>query len=242
MNKAGIPTELTFDQLYDGHGKSVSNGLQLVESAVVVHSEFPEVALGLAQLGQEEIGKSLSFLSAFFLPQKFVGWDWFWSGWRNHELKAHRAFLYELIHPWRMVIKKPDGSDMDGGPFRKRINHEKEASFYVDFDNGKKTFVSPKESVSPDEVFQRVTTALYLGITAFHVKQGLDKGDVKFNYRTFSEICLRICSQDIYQQDMPTLLAEFGKRSASHAKLLTDLQESLERSSEFLQGLMGKHV
>jgi hypothetical protein len=55
------------EQLIDGYEKAISNGFRLLQAAMSLTPEFPEIALGLAEIGQEEIGKSLSLLAAFSL-------------------------------------------------------------------------------------------------------------------------------------------------------------------------------
>jgi AbiV family abortive infection protein len=231
-SKKQPPTELSFEQIYDGYGKAISNSMSLLNSALVVRREYQEVALGLAQLAQEEIGKSLSLLSAFHLPASKAGWEWFWSGWRDHPLKAHRAYIYECIHPCRITIRDRSGKVLDAPTMRERIHHEKEASFYVNYNEGSKKFIAPKETVTLEEVFHRVTAVLYLGITAEHVKIGLDSGDLKFNYSVFSEIPFRVCSEEIYQQDMPGIYSEFESRSEKHKELIKNLRSSLSSASE----------
>jgi hypothetical protein len=44
---------------------------------------YSEVALGIAELGQEEVGKTVSFLAAFSLQNDPGAWEWFWAAWKN---------------------------------------------------------------------------------------------------------------------------------------------------------------
>jgi AbiV family abortive infection protein len=216
----------------DGYGKAVSNGLRLLEASIDLTAEFPDVALGLAEVGQEEIGKSLSVLAAFSLPRD--QWSWFWSAWKNHQLKAHRAFLYELISPIRLQIRTADGVKGLGPPLRQKITHEKEFSFYVNFDPKSGRFVSPADAIAAEETHNRLATLLYLAVSAWHVKGALDEENPPFRYKAFSEIALRICSERIYQQNMPEIFAEFESRSASHERLMRAVRARLEEGKDFL--------
>jgi AbiV family abortive infection protein len=231
-------TSLTPHQLSDGYGKAISNALRLLQAAMSLTTEFPEVALGLAEIGQEEIGKSLSLLAAFSLASNASAWRSFWSAWNNHELKAHRAFLYELISPLRIEIHEPRGLRKDGLATRERIKYEKEVSFYVNFEPKSGLFLSPEQAVDRLEVFNRVFTLLYLAVAAWSVKRALDEDDATFRYRAFSEIALRICSEDLYQQDMPALFTDFERRSTKHEALLRSLRARLAEGKEYLTKLI----
>jgi AbiV family abortive infection protein len=224
--------KLTQSQLMDGYGKAISNGLRLFEASVDLTAEFPDVALGLAEVGQEEIGKSLSLLAAFSLAPG--QWKWSWSAWKNHQLKAHRAFLYELISPVRLEARTADGVRSLGPPLRRKITHEKEFSFYVNFDPQSGEFVSPAKAIAAIETHNRAATLLYLTVTAWHVKAALDDEDPLFRYEAFSEIAFRICSERIYQQDMPEIFSEFESRSPKHQRLIESVRAKLEEGEDFL--------
>jgi AbiV family abortive infection protein len=223
---------LTQQQLMDGYGKAVSNGLRLLEASIDLTGEFPDVALGLAEIGQEEIGKSLSILAAFSLARN--QWSWFWSAWKDHQLKAHRAFLYELISPLRLEIRTADGIRSLGPPLRQKITHEKEFSFYVNFDPQLGQFVSPANAVAAIETHNRAATLLYLAVIAWHVRAALDEENLSFRHKAFSEIAFRICSERIDQQDMPEIFAEFESRSESHKQLMTAIRTRLAEGKDFL--------
>lgn len=147
MKKVRKPYRITPDALRKGFELSVSNGFSLSMSAITLIGEFQQIALGLAQLGQEEIGKSLSMLAAMYLPDSDESWQWFWSAWRDHQVKAHRAFLYELFSPWRIELQTPEGERLAGLSRRLSMPLEKEAAFYVNFDEATRSFVAPEDSV-----------------------------------------------------------------------------------------------
>ncbi len=235
MGKPLISTTLTINQLSDGYSKTISTAFRLLEGSMDLAKDYPEIALGLAEIGQEELGKSLSLLAAFHLPQKPEDWKWLWSGWTNHQLKCHRAFLYELIHPRRIELHNSDGMLTAGGPLREKIQHEKESSFYVNFDSGR--FISPQDSIKLLETANRVFTLLNLAVTAFYLENALRAKDESFRLQAFAEIAFRICSEELYQQDVPAILAEFESRSTQHASLVTDLREQLAAGDQYLKSI-----
>lgn len=190
----------------------------------------PGSGLALAQIGQEELGKSLSLLAAVDLKPRPEGWDWFWRGWRNHKLKAHRAYLYELLDPQRIEMKAPDGRVLDGGPLRDSITAEKESGLYVDFDETKGEFTSPIESVQAYEAHSRLATLGYLGVTASVLHDVLSAKDSLDRATAFSEIAFRICTESLYQQDMPSILDQFAARSAKRRELVDDLRQGFSQN------------
>jgi len=203
--------------------------------------EYPDKALALAQLGQEELGKSLTILSAFSLPAEEEAWSWFWEGWSNHQLKAHRAYLYELISPLRIeVFNGRDGRTYTGLPLRPKLSQEKESGFYVDYDFNLQKFVSPINSVSNIEAASRTMTLAYLSVTADGVRRALQHNNEVFRLQVFGQLAFQICSEPIYQQDMPSIIAKFSQRSSMHAQLIRDLETTLAGNAEFLYGLPGQ--
>jgi AbiV family abortive infection protein len=87
---------LTFEQLLDAYTKSIDNAMRLHSAGVCLLKEHPEICLGLFELGQEELGKSYSCLAAMGVKEDAKEfWKSFWEEWKNHEIKAHRAFYYE---------------------------------------------------------------------------------------------------------------------------------------------------
>lgn len=228
---------VSFATLRDGYSATIENAIRFVGAAEEIMSSYPDKTLALAQLGQEEVGKSLSMLSAFALPPEEKAWEWFWSSWSNHQAKAHLAYLYEIISPLRIAIVAPDGKVHTGGPLRPRLSQEKESGFYVDFDAKLKSFVSPETEVSNVEAASRLSTLSYLVITADGVRRALLHEDEQFRLSAVGEIAYRICTENIYQQDMPAIVDRFRKRSARHEELIRHLEIALAGNAEFLHGL-----
>lgn len=232
---------LTPEALRDGYIKAVEQGFALLDSAMGLAPKQPAIALGLAELGQEEVGKSLSLLAAMALPRDADSMQWFWRSWKDHRLKAHRAFLYELISPTRVEIHDPAGGRLAVASLRAAIHHEKEAAFYVDFDRTTGGFTRPTDCVTPRECMHRVITLMYLAITADRVRAALEETADLGSYSLFAEIALGICSEDLYQQQMPDLLQEFSRRSPSHARVDAVLTRSLAEGRQFLEELLAQH-
>jgi AbiV family abortive infection protein len=214
---------VSFASLRDGYTATIENAIRFVGAAEELMSSYPDKALALAQLGQEEVGKSLSMLSAFALPPEERAWEWFWDSWSNHQLKAHRAYLYEIISPIRIEVVAPGGKVHAGEPLRPKLSQEKESGFYVDFDVNRKSFVSPESRVSLLEAGCRLSTLSYLAITADGVRRALLHEDDQFRLTAFGELAYRICTEVIYQQDMPAIVDEFRKRSARHDEIIRHL-------------------
>lgn len=217
--------------LRNGFEKCIHNGFSLVISAMAIIESNSHVALGLSQLAQEEIGKSLSILAAFRLKKD--QWKWFWNAWLDHNMKSHRAFLYELISPCRLELKSKTGECLRGLPMRNSIPHEKEASFYVNYDAVQHLFTLPEEHVTKDEIANRTATAAYLAQKAFSIYSALELSEAEFRYESFSEIALRICSENLYQHEMPAILEEFSSRSGRHAALIEDLAKEMSKEKQF---------
>jgi AbiV family abortive infection protein len=228
---------LSFSQLRDGYVKTLENAVRFFGASTNLTEAFPDKALALGQLGQEEVGRSLSLLAAFSLPNEERAWGWFWDGWNNHQLKAHRAYLYEIISPLRIELQRPDGRRFAGEPLRPKISQEKEAGFYVDFDNPSGCFLSPSEQVPVFEAAARQMTLAYLCATADAVRKALLADSDFFRLPAFAELAFRICSEHIYQQDMPRLIDEFRRRTPRHEALVVDLEIALGANADFFHGI-----
>ena len=234
-----MPRALSFDQLKHGYVQTLENGVRFFSAATELSSEFPDKALALAELAQEEIGRSLTFLAGFHIGPALSEWRWFWDGWNKHELKAHRAYLYEAISPMRIEMASPDGRRFAGEPLKPKIFQEKESGSYVDFDAASGRFVAPWEQVSMVEAMARTSTLMYLSLTADAVRRGLLTQDAEFRLRAFGEIAFRICSENLYQQDMPAVFQEFRARSPRHNSLCADLDTALSANSKFVAAAIG---
>lgn len=238
LAKRQLGPVLTLEVLCTGYDMVIDNANELLNAATTLMQECPPAALAIAELGQEEVGKSLSLLAAMALPKDPVAWDWFWRGWRSHRLKAHRAFLYELVSTRRIELHGPDGVVLSGQSLRGSLPGEKEAGIYVDFDDATQSFVAPSDAVNSVEVGHRIFTLLYLTLTARGLYRALRRDGGVGRCGLFAEIAFRICSEDLYQQDMPAVFTEFSGRSPVHAALMRTLENELQMAREELQDLI----
>ena len=61
--------------------------------------------------------------------------------------------------------------------------------------------------------------------------------DESFRLPAFAELAFRICSENIYQQDMPQLIEEFRRRTPRHEALVADLGTALAANADFFHGI-----
>jgi AbiV family abortive infection protein len=218
--------------LVEGFTFAVDNASELLSSAMELQENHPAKALALAQIGQEEIGKSLTILASAVLPAELECWSWFWDGWKDHKLKAHRAYLYELISPMRIEFRAEDRLEYAGEPLRSPINREKEVGLYVDYDLNDGKFITPSNSVSNVESLKRISTLMYLWATADAVKRTLCCTDAEFRFAEFGCLAYRFCTEDIYQQQIPEIYRVFCSSSDRHSNLLEDLERAFKQNAE----------
>jgi AbiV family abortive infection protein len=234
-----IAISLTFEQLSDAYTKSIDNAMRLHSAGVCLLKKHPEICLGLFELGQEELGKSYSCLAAMGVKEDAKEfWKSFWEEWKNHEIKAHRAFYYELLNPTRLEAISANGKRLSGLPIRGRIHKEKESSFYVNYDNVEKKFVGPWEGVSREEVINRGVALTGLISTALDVSEAFEEGDKKRNYRTFGIIPFQTLMQIVYQQDMPGIYQKFASISPFHKSIIAKLEKVFEKGKGTLRDLV----
>lgn len=227
-------------QLQRGYGLSIDNAVRCLGASSELANQYPDKALGLAQLGQEEIGKSLSLLAAGALPQERA-WEWLSQGWRDHQMKAHRAYFYEIIHPLRIEAPHPEGGEhYDGGPLLDRLSAEKEIGFYIDLDESLKSFVSPEELVDGFSAAARMSTLAYLTGTADAVRRTLMHDDCDFRFREFAKVAFTICTEPTYQQDWPRIREGFAAQSARHQAIIDDLDRALKGTADFFKDAIAK--
>jgi len=155
-------------------------------------------------------------------------------------LKAHRAYLYEIVHPLRIEVRGPDGANYDGGPLLDQLTDEKEVGLYVDYDAQLGTFTGPTELVDEFAAFCRFSTIAYLAATADAVRRALLHEDQDFRFREFGTLAMRICSEQIYQQDWPGMRDRFAATSPRHQALIADLTAALASVSTFFQKVQAR--
>jgi AbiV family abortive infection protein len=223
--------------LYQGYVAALDNAIRFLGAAESLLVDYPDKALALAQVGQEELGKTLTLAAAAVLPADPDAWKWFWSSWARHELKAHRAYLYELFSFVRIELIGPDDDKYKAGSLRATISQEKEIGFYVDFDEATSAFVSPLSGVRFSEAASRLWTLVYLSVIADGIRNSISRTDSEFRFIAFGELAYRICTEALYQQDMEAELKRFRRTGPRYDAFGNDLEIALKSGEVFLMGL-----
>jgi len=110
----------------------------------------------------------------------------------------------------------------------------------LNFDPTSRRFVLPDDDVKTEEVFNRTITACYLAKTAYAIYKALEEDDAEFRYKAFSELALRACTEVLYQQQMPAVMAEFAQRSPRHAAIVQALDTHFVEEKAFFTELIEK--
>jgi AbiV family abortive infection protein len=234
------PRFLDLEQIIDAHGKTIGTGMRLTEVAMKINTDYPEVALSLFQIAQEEIGKSFLLLAACGYERDCMLWNDFWCVWRTHERKIAASFFYEWLCPTRGIVIPPQGEPLDGFTKRKRFSAEKEAGLYVDYDEKTGRFVAPREEALEEEATNRGVSVISHISTASFLKHALDEGDKLWNYRVFSEIPKRVLNQLTRQEQTPSLFADLASRSDRHNKLVIQIQTAIKKGASTLEDTFRK--
>ena len=234
---------LTGPELVQGFRACIRNAqLSMSAAGLLLREKSPAKALAIAQVGQEELGKSWNILTAFALPPDPDDWRHFWRLWRNHTQKAYGAYFYEWLNPVSIRVITPDGKMLDGRPLREQITAEKEVGLYVDFDAATRRFVEPSEAIEGTEVSSRIVTLASLTATAVDVHDTLIEDDPEFRFTAFAELPARISSVFTPQEQVPALYEEFASRSDRYRLLIAQLREGFERSKAHFEELQRKRA
>lgn len=67
------------------------------------------------------------------------------------------------------------------------------------------------------------------------MRKALILTDATFRLREFSALALKICSEQVYQQDWPDIRREFSDRSPRHKSLVDDLDIALTANAAGLR-------
>lgn len=234
------PSIVQAPELVRGFRLCIQNAQELMNAARVCHSKAPSKTLALAQLGQEELGKSFLILAALSRSTDHVDWPQFWKDWRNHNRKAAAAFFYEWLHPVQIVVPTADGRLLTGMPLRDSLAEEKEVGLYVDYEATTHQFVSPASAVSAAEAFSRLSTLLSLTYTAVAVHDVLVAQDPEFRFSTFAEVPARILASFVPQEEIPAILDEMAGRSPSHADMIAELRAAFAGNLAHLQEIQAR--
>jgi AbiV family abortive infection protein len=152
--------------------KAIDNAFSLFNAAQHLMTDYSgkkHPSLGLAELSLEELGKSFTCLAYYSNAEKISDWKIFWKEWKDHNLKAHRAFFYEFFCLLRVELNSQIYKDSFPS-IRDSISREKEHSFYVDIYKSNRKIYIPELEVTDDECSNRLLSLLGLLNSAFHVR------------------------------------------------------------------------
>jgi AbiV family abortive infection protein len=199
---------------------SIDNALQLFSAAQHLITRYDGKkypALGLAELALEELGKSYTCLAYFSKADKINDWTIFWKEWKNHDLKAHRAFFYEFFCLERVSLGSQKFQKFkDKFPtLRRRFSKEKEQSFYVDIDKSNRKIYIPEDEIADDECTNRLVSLIGLLNTTFHIRDWFAPSNSEHFKNAISDYAFLTITTKMYQQDVEKVLK----------KMRTDNQE-----------------
>ena len=200
----------------------IDNAISLARAANVLYEKGSEsIALGIAEIAQEELGKSFNCLALYSATDLEIDWKFFWKEWKNHHVKTHRAYFYEFFRTFRIEIKNKEAYFPTK---RKSIPIEKEISFYVDFDHQNRKIIQPELEVDHDELGTRLTAIIGPLDTALKIKDLLTDKDYMYK-SAFSDYARYTIDNEIYQQDVLDLLPKFKKGVENYDKAVDDIIE-----------------
>src|ERR1017187_2292669 len=212
------------EALLDGYDKAIRNALDLTDASRTLVANSPAIALAVAQIALEEVGKAYLLLHAGSLGADPAAWRGFWKAWRNHERKSGAGFMFEWFNPVQVQLTGPDGKTWDGFPIRASFLAEKNAGLYLEIDGRSGRFVAPRDAVESGEALSRLTAVMMLASTAFKRLDVIRDTDTDFRFNAVSAIVARLEARFTLQQDVHKLLDEFGTQSPAHGLLVRDLK------------------
>lgn len=200
----------------------IENAIQLLNSAISLSgTDEKHGSLGLAEIALEEIGKSFTCLAYYSVADSMKDWAAFWKDWKDHKAKAHRAFLYEYFSTIRVELKdKPDYFPSK----RHVIPHEKEASFYIDFDKSKREIIIPKTTIDQVEIFSRITSIFGLLNSSMLVRDLLKNKSEEYK-KTVSRYAFLVMTSGISQIEAEELLPKLKDGIEEHEQAFNDIEK-----------------
>jgi AbiV family abortive infection protein len=187
---------------------SINNAYYLYQTAEetalnLKNKKYP--SLGLAELALEELGKSYSCLAIYSKADTTKDWSTFWKEWRQHDLKAHRAFFYEFFCVVRIEIEFGD-KELKFPTIRQSFSKEKEVAFYVDIDKGNRKIHKPEIDISNEECLRRITSLVGLFSAAFYIKDWLTEDSSEDFKNAISDYAFLTLRKEMSQQDVLSVL------------------------------------
>ena len=206
---------------------AIDNGYYLYTTAseTAFHLENKKYpSLGLAELALEELGKSYSCLAYYSHCETIADWSTFWQEWKNHTLKAHRAFFYEFFSLIRIEFQFDD-PNVGFPSFRQSFSKEKEAAFYVDIDKSNRKIHKPQNDISNVECLQRVTSLIGLFSAAFYVRDWMIDNISEDFKNAISDYAYKTITTNIFPDDALKVLDNMRGNTDDYNKGLDKIKE-----------------
>lgn len=186
---------------------SIDNSNAIFEAAnelAIKYTKKKFPSLGLAELSLEELGKSYSCLAYYSKADQITDWKSFWKEWKDHDIKAHRAFFFEFFCLLRINI---DDEMFETLPSpRGKFSKEKELSFYVDIDKSNRQIHIPSDEISDKECLFRCASLLGLLNSALHIKDWMNSEKSENFKNAISDYAYLTLTTNMYQQDVKKVL------------------------------------
>ncbi len=220
---------------------SIENAIQLFSAAQHLLTSYngeKYPALGLAELALEEIGKSYTCLAYFSKADKMKDWAVFWKEWKNHDLKAHRAFFYEFFCMLRIELDSQIFKN-NFPTIRGKFSKEKEKSFYVDIDKSNRQIYIPMNEVSDEECTNRLISIIGLLNATFHIRTWLETKHSEHFKNAISDYAFLTISTQMYTQDVESVLQKMKTENQEYNKGLEAIWELFKPDKSKDKGLDG---
>ncbi|HMH32911.1 MAG TPA: AbiV family abortive infection protein [Puia sp.] len=219
--------ELKRSEIIELFSAAIDNAYYLYKTAMdttshLKNKKYP--SLGLAELALEELGKSYSCLSYYSKSETTEDWKIFWKEWKNHELKAHRAFFYEFFSLTRIEIDFAD-KVLPFPASRGSFLGEKEAAFYVDIDRGNRKIHRPDNEITNEECIRRVMSLVGLFSAAFYVRDWMTEATSEDSKNAISDFAYLAISTKMYLQDVFTVLKSMRINNSEYNKGLDKIKD-----------------
>ena len=177
--------------------------------------KFP--SLGLAELALEELGKSYSCLAYYSKVDEMNDWKTFWKEWKDHDLKAHRAFHYEFFCLLRFELT--DEKFKKNFPtLRGRFSKEKEQSFYVDIDKSNRRIHVPENEIQEDECINRMLSLMGLLNAAVTVRDWIAESNSEPFKNAISDYAFLTITRQLFQQEVEQVLTSMKSDNLEYNK------------------------
>lgn len=92
--------------------------------------------------------------------------------------------------------------------------------------------------MAQDEVINRVFTLLYLAMAASDIGAILTQKNEEQRLLSFSRIAFLICTEEIYQQDMPQIVNRFASENEDNAEIVAGIRSASKKRSEWFSTMV----